>query len=96
MHDVLNAYIDLEEKQYTPHELAKLYKVHRTTITRLFIDEPGVWRAGHTATRTKRQRFTLRIPESVVKRVFARMTVKGDPFRPRPQGTRYGGGGVER
>src|SRR3954449_682087 len=78
MQKALNAYIDLKERQYTPQELAELYRVHRTTITRLFIDEPGVWRAGHPATRGKRQRFTLRIPETVAKRVFARMTVR-DP-----------------
>ncbi|MGA8595762.1 MAG: hypothetical protein WB676_13680 [Bryobacteraceae bacterium] len=75
MPKVPNAHIELEEQFYTPQELAALFKVHRTTITRLFIDEPGVWRAGHATTRSKRQRYTLRIPASVVERVFRRMTV---------------------
>ena len=77
MTDVHRVHISLEERCFTPQELADKYKVHRTTITRLFVDEPGVWRAGHAATRTKRQRYTLRIPASVAERVLARMTVQG-------------------
>ena len=66
----------IEEKKYTVDELSERTKFHRSTIIRLFIDEPGVIRMGHPTTRRKRQHFTLRIPASVAERVFARMTVK--------------------
>jgi hypothetical protein len=65
----------LEEIHYTPQELADTKKVNPSTIIRLFIDEPGVVRIGHPATRTRRQHFTLRIPASVAARVFNRLTV---------------------
>jgi hypothetical protein len=70
-----NALNATHEECYTPDELAARKKVHRTTIVRLFIDEPGVIRIGHGATRNKRQHYTLRIPHSVAERVFRRMTV---------------------
>jgi|HubBroStandDraft_1064217.scaffolds.fasta_scaffold34954_4 hypothetical protein len=67
----------LNELHYTPEELAKSRKLHVATIRKLFVDEEGVIRLGHTARRGKRQYFTLRIPHSVALRVFARMTVGG-------------------
>jgi len=76
MSKVLQAHIDVEEKHYTTQELADSRKVHRTTIARLFMDEPGVLLIGHASTRTKRQRYTMRIPATVAERVFARLTVK--------------------
>ena len=60
---------------YTPEELAKATKLHVTTIRKRFAEEPGVLRLGHPAIGRRRQYFTLRIPASVVQRVFARMTV---------------------
>ena len=59
------------ERQYTPQELADLWKFHLTTILRMFTDEPGVMAHGKENRRDgKRQRLTLRIPESVAKRVY--------------------------
>lgn len=71
----------LNEKHYAPVELSARTGWHRTTITRLFIDEPGVIRMGHGPTRKKHQHYTLLIPESVVQRVFARMTVGNEGRR---------------
>jgi hypothetical protein len=65
----------LDEPVFTPDELAKLKKVHVSTIRRAFVDEPGVLRLGSPGNRRKRQHFTLRIPLSVAERVFGRMTV---------------------
>jgi hypothetical protein len=59
---------------YTVDELAQWRKLHRTTIRKLFIDEPSVERLGHAAGR-KRQYYTLRIPGHVARRVFGRMAV---------------------
>jgi hypothetical protein len=67
----------MDEQIFTPDDLAERTKLHRDTIRKMFIDEPGVLRVGHGTIRGKRQYFQLRIPESVARRVFARMTVGG-------------------
>jgi hypothetical protein len=72
-----------DEPFFTPDELAADFGVHRTTIVRTFIDEPGVIRYGRPGSRKKRQYFTLRIPKSVAERVFARMTVQGSKAQAR-------------
>jgi hypothetical protein len=64
----------IEEKVYTAEELAKLKKLHPTTIRKHFVDEPGVMRLGHAAGGRRRRYFTLRIPASVAARVFQRLT----------------------
>jgi len=67
----------VDEPVYTPSEIAKLKKLHPGKIREIFLDEPGVIRLGHPTSGRKRQYFTLRIPASVVARVFGRMTVGG-------------------
>ena len=67
----------LDEPVFTPTEIAKTKKLHPGKIRELFVDEPGVIRLGHAAKGNRRQYFTLRIPASVVARVFGRMTVGG-------------------
>lgn len=64
------------EPVYTAVEVAEAKKLHPSTVRKLFIDEPGVIRLGRWGSRRSRSYFTLRIPESVVNRVFARMTVR--------------------
>jgi hypothetical protein len=64
------------ERKYTPVELAERYNLHRTTVTKLFQNEPGVLRLGHAARNGKRQHYTLRIPESVALRVLGRLIVR--------------------
>ncbi len=66
-----------DERKFTPEEVAKAYKLHPSTVRRKFVDEPGVIRLGNSGGRRKRQYYTLRIPLSVVERVFGRMTVGG-------------------
>jgi hypothetical protein len=67
----------LDEPVYTPAEVGKLTKFHPAKIREIFVDEPGVIRLGHPAIGRRRQYYTLRIPQSVMERVFGRMTVGG-------------------
>lgn len=61
------------ERHFTPRQLAELWILHESTIRRLFIDEPGVLKYGHSCRRDGRRDYvTLRIPESVARRVYAR------------------------
>jgi hypothetical protein len=63
------------EKHYTPQELAELWKFDESTVRRMFIDEPGVLVFGKEKRRDgKRDYTTLRIPESVARRVHERRT----------------------
>jgi len=66
----------LDSELFTPGELSKLTKLHSGTIRRLFIDEPGVVRIGHSGGR-RRQYFTIRIPRPVAERVLGELTVSG-------------------
>jgi hypothetical protein len=78
-----------EETVFTPAEIAKIKKLHPATVRKIFLEEPGVIRLGHPAgSRAKngqgarhRQYYTIRIPESVANRVFARMTVGSEAAR---------------
>lgn len=65
----------LESSAFAPHftvaELAEIWKLDETTIRRIFQDEPGVLKIGKFNRRDgKRDYVTLRIPESVVSRVY--------------------------
>jgi len=63
------------EHHYTPHELAELWKFDESTIRRMFIDEPGVLIYGKEQRRDGRRDYvTLRIPESVARRVYEKRT----------------------
>ena len=58
------------EHHFTPRELAELWKFDESTIRRMFIDEPGVMINGKEKRRDgKRDYITLRIPESVARKV---------------------------
>lgn len=63
--DVLNPL----EKHYTTHEIAAAWNVHPVTVYRDFVDEKGVVKLGSAATKRKTRR-ELRIPESVLMRVY--------------------------
>jgi hypothetical protein len=67
---------DLNEPKFTPEEISEIFKLHPSTVRKRFVDEPGVIRMGHPGSRGRRQHYTLRIPASVVARVFGAMTVK--------------------
>lgn len=61
------------EKHYTPAQLAVLWRVSADTIRRLFANEPGVIRITNINKGSKRRYTTLRIPESVARRVYERL-----------------------
>lgn len=61
------------ERHFTPKQLAELWLLHESTIRRLFLDEPGVLKYGNSYSRSGRREYiTLRIPESVARRVYVR------------------------
>jgi hypothetical protein len=62
------------EKHYRPSELAKEWGVCTQSVIRVFAEEKGVLRIGNPETRFKRQRWTIRIPESLAKWVHDRIT----------------------
>lgn len=64
----------VDERHFTPVELAKAWGVSPQTIRELFKDEAGVLKIGSDGTRTRRAYKTLRIPESVAERVHARLS----------------------
>lgn len=61
------------EKHYSVQELAQRWSLSQRTIRRLFADEPGVLRYGHGYKKRLQAYVTLRIPESVVVRVHAKL-----------------------
>jgi transcriptional regulator GlxA family with amidase domain len=65
------------ERHYTVKDLGALWKLSTTTVARLFRDEPGVLKIGRDQPRRVRRSYTtLRIPESVVQRVYRRLVVR--------------------
>ena len=64
----------VDEKHFTPSELAKAWGVSIDSIRRLFRDEPGVLKMGEKSPKHKRQYLTLRIPHSVAERVHTRLS----------------------
>lgn len=64
------------EQHNTPSQLAELWGWSTATIRALFENEPGVIRLIRPATRSKRVYNSMRIPLSVQKRVYERITRK--------------------
>jgi hypothetical protein len=62
------------ERLYTPKDLADLWQLSENSIRRMFQDEPGVFVLGDSNARGKRGYCTLRIPGTVVERVFRKRT----------------------
>ena len=63
------------ERHFTPKQLADLWLFHESTIRRMFIDEPGVLKFGKMTRHDGRRDYvTLRIPESVARRVYEKRT----------------------
>jgi hypothetical protein len=61
------------EKHYSVKELASLWNLSDRTIRRMFAEEPGVVAWGECESRTKRAYKTVRIPESVARRVHRKL-----------------------
>ena len=63
------------EAHYTVQEISKEWKVDAETVRNVFIDEPGVLEFGRNNRRDgKRNYVILRIPASVLQRVYERRT----------------------
>jgi transcriptional antiterminator len=66
--------LSLQEKHWTPQELAEIWGVSVQTIREIFQREEGVLKIGKDGTRSRRRYKTLRIPESVAERVHTRLS----------------------
>jgi hypothetical protein len=63
----------VDEKHFTPAELAKAWGLSAETVRQIFRAEPGVLRIG-SANKDAREYLTLRIPQSVAVRVHTRLS----------------------
>jgi hypothetical protein len=61
------------ERHYTVDEVAALWSLSRDSVRRMFLSEPDVPKIARPGGRYKRSYVTLRIPESVLNRVYRRM-----------------------
>lgn len=65
------------EKHYSPQELAETWGLSDSKVRRMFEHEGGVLLVGEPShrlgTKLKRRYYTMRIPESVVARVYERL-----------------------
>jgi hypothetical protein len=64
----------MDERHYTPAELADLWGVSVQTVRELFKNEDGVLKIGSDGTRNRRAYKTLRIPYSVAERVHTKLS----------------------
>jgi hypothetical protein len=65
------------ENILTIPEISARLKIDRHTVTRLFQDERGVLIFGNDETQKHRRKYrSIRVPESVVNRVLARLAVR--------------------
>jgi hypothetical protein len=62
------------EKHYSVEEIAGLWSLSRDTIRKIFLEEPGVLVHTRPGSKYRRSYRTLRIPRSVMVRVYGRMT----------------------
>lgn len=68
--------MNFRERHWTVPDLAAAINLSCDTIRRIFSDEPGVIRI-FKPKKNKRRHVMLLIPESIVLRVFGRMTIGG-------------------
>ena len=66
----------VNDKHYTVAEVSESWALSKDTIRRIFLVEEGVLKIVRPGTRYKRSHITLRIPDSVMRRVHARMCGK--------------------
>jgi hypothetical protein len=72
--DLEQSNVMMDEKHYSPAELADLWGVSVQTIRELFKSEDGVLKIGSDGTRNRRAYKTLRIPYSVAERVHTKLS----------------------
>jgi hypothetical protein len=61
------------ERHYTIDEVSEMWNLSRDSVRRIFLAEPDVPKISRPGNRYKRSYVTLRIPESVLNRVYRRM-----------------------
>ncbi|MBI1748224.1 MAG: hypothetical protein HYR55_16820 [Acidobacteria bacterium] len=64
------------ERHYAVTEIAEMWNLSADKVRDLFEGEPGVLVIGQRNSHRKRRYVTLRIPQSVVERVHARLSWK--------------------
>jgi hypothetical protein len=64
------------ERHYAVTEIAEIWHLSTDKVRDLFENEPGVLVIGQQNSRRKRRYVTLRIPQSVIERVHARLSWK--------------------
>jgi hypothetical protein len=70
------------EKCYSPDALADAWGYSADTIRKMFENEPGVQIMGNKqSTRHKRRYRTMKIPESVARRVWNRLASRREPLK---------------
>jgi len=62
------------ERHFSPAVIAKQWGLSLDLIHRIFDNEPGVIKLGRDESRHHRRYFTLRVPESVMRRAHRRLT----------------------
>ena len=62
------------EKHYSVDEVAEMWGLSADAVRKQFINEEGVLKLSAPRKKYKRTYTTLRIPESVLNRVYARLT----------------------
>jgi hypothetical protein len=66
----------LTERHYTVAEIAALWNLSGDKVRELFEQEAGVLMIGDRNPRGKRRYRTLRIPQTIVDRVYKRLSLK--------------------
>jgi hypothetical protein len=62
------------ERHYRPSELAELWGLSPEVVRSIFVGEAGVLRVDRPETRKKRGYCSLRVPESIAREVYKRLT----------------------
>ena len=62
------------EPHYSVQQVVRIWRVSRRTVIRIFDGEEGVLKWGRPESRYRKRYLTMRIPESVLKRVHSKLT----------------------
>jgi hypothetical protein len=66
--------MSFDQPHRTVDQVAEILSISRDSVNRIFREEEGVLKITRPGSRYKRAYTTIRIPESVLTRVYARMT----------------------
>src|SRR3974377_1590108 len=67
------------ERHYSPAEIGRMWGISTDFAREVFQNEPGVLRLGSNGTKHTRKYKTLRVPESVLERVYTRLSAVPAP-----------------